>query len=189
MVTLQAVAQESEGIELKVVFAGSMGAGKTTAIRTISEIETISTDVPNNDLAAHSKETTTVGLDYGEASLGDNAVLRMYGTPGQERFRFMWDILGEGAFGVIVLVDNSQPDPLAGMDTYLDVFLRHVPAWRIVVGVGRTEMYPTPTIADFCDHIARRGVSLPVLSVDVRRAADVRLLLTVLVNNVEVDHG
>jgi uncharacterized protein len=175
--------------ELKILFAGSMGAGKTTAIRAISDFDPISTEVSNTDTAGHAKESTTVGLDYGECRLGEDAVLRLYGTPGQERFGFMWDILGDGAFGLIVLADNSRPHPLEDIDRYLDGFAAHVPERRIVVGVGRTEQAPRPTLEQYCRHLAARGINVPVLSVDVRRGADVRLLLDVLVSMIEVDHA
>lgn len=172
--------------ELKIVFAGSMGAGKTTAIRAISETETVSTDVRNNDMGSFPKLTTTVGLDYGECQLGDNLTLRLYGTPGQDRFRFMWDILGKDAFGVVILVDNSRPDPLADLDTYLDAFLKLVVPQQVVVGVGRVETHPVPTVKDYCDHLAQRETQMPVVSVDVRLQASVQMLLTALINNLEV---
>ncbi|MGE0349854.1 GTP-binding protein [Hydrogenophaga sp.] len=171
--------------ELKIVFAGSMGAGKTTAIKAISETETVSTDVRNNDMGSFPKLTTTVGLDYGECQLGDNLTLRLYGTPGQDRFRFMWDILGKEAFGVVILVDNSRPDPLADLDTYLEAFLKLVAPHQIVVGVGRVESHPVPTVKGYCDHLAQRETLIPVLSVDVRQQASVKMLLTVLVHNLE----
>ena len=87
--------------DLKVVFTGPMGAGKTTAIRAICEGEALSTDVPISAAEAKvgGKTMTTVGLDYGECHIEDQWVLKLFGTPGQERFRFMWDILGAGAFG------------------------------------------------------------------------------------------
>lgn len=124
--------------DLKIVFTGPMGAGKTTAIRAISDGEVLSTDVPitgGAELSMPGKTMTTVGLDYGECRLGDQWVLKLFGTPGQERFRFMWDILGAGAFGLIVLADNSQPDPVGEVARYLKAFAPHVPARRTVVGV------------------------------------------------------
>lgn len=77
--------------DLKVVFTGPMGAGKTTAIRAICEGEALSTDVPISAAEAKvgGKTMTTVGLDYGECHIEDQWVLKLFGTPGQERFRFM----------------------------------------------------------------------------------------------------
>lgn len=72
--------------QFKLVFAGSMGAGKTTAIRTISNIDVLSTEAINTDLEAHQKSLTTVGIDYGELVLEDGVKVGLYGTPGQQRF-------------------------------------------------------------------------------------------------------
>lgn len=177
--------------DLKIVFTGPMGAGKTTAIRAISDGEVLSTDVPISggaELSMPGKTMTTVGLDYGECRLGDQWVLKLFGTPGQERFRFMWDILGAGAFGLIVLADNSQPDPVGEVARYLKAFAPHVPARRTVVGVGRLDTHPSPGIADYCEQLGALGYNPPVLEVDVRRDADVRLLLSVLVSMAEIEH-
>ncbi|MDP4075624.1 ATP/GTP-binding protein [Acidovorax sp. A1169] len=177
--------------DLKIVFTGPMGAGKTTAIRAISDGEVLSTDVPitgGAELSMPGKTMTTVGLDYGECRLGDQWVLKLFGTPGQERFRFMWDILGAGAFGLIVLADNSQPDPVGEVARYLKAFAPHVPGRRTVVGVGRLDTHPSPGIVDYCEQLGALGYNPPVLEVDVRRDADVRLLLSVLVSMAEIEH-
>ena len=183
------VTPSSTSRDLKVVFTGVMGAGKTTAIRAISESATLSTDVPiSNGEVMGGKTMTTVGLDYGECHLGDQWTLKLFGTPGQDRFRFMWDILGAGAFGLIVLADNAQPDPVGEVLRYLQAFAPHVPARRTVVGVGRLDTPSTPGINEYCERLSAQGFNLPVLEVDVRRDADVRLLLSVLVSMAEVEY-
>lgn len=178
--------------DLKIVFTGSMGAGKTTAIQAISDGQALSTDVPItgwSELPMPGKTMTTVGLDYGECQMdGGQWKLKLFGTPGQERFRFMWDILGAGAFGLIVLADNSQGDPIGEVARYLQAFAPHVPARRTVVGVGRLDTHPSPGIADYCEQLGALGYNPPVLEVDVRRDADVRLLLSVLVSMAEIEH-
>lgn len=175
--------------DLKVVFTGPMGAGKTTAIRAISDSAALSTDVPISGTEAMAGKTmTTVGLDYGECSIDGQWVFKLFGTPGQDRFRFMWDILGAGAFGLIVLVDNSRPDPIGDVEFYLEAFEHHIPARRTVVGVGRTDTHAAPGIDEYCRRLAEKGLHPPVLEVDVRRDADVRLLLSVLVSMAEVEH-
>ena len=175
--------------DLKVVFTGPMGAGKTTAIRAISDSAALSTDVPISGTEAMAGKTmTTVGLDYGECSIDGQWVFKLFGTPGQDRFRFMWDILGAGAFGLVVLADNSQPDPVGEVERYLSAFAKHVPVRRMVVGVGRLDSHATPSIDAYCDRLAALGLHVPVLEVDVRRSADVRLLLSVLVSMAEVEY-
>lgn len=171
--------------EYKLIFAGSMGAGKTTAIAAISEIPPVSTEVRNTDRAAHSKATTTTAMDYGEVTLADGGKLRLYGTPGQERFDFMWTILSRGALGIVILVDNSRPDPIADMRTYLHAFADVAQKSRVVIGVGRTDTHNAPSMDDYYAALADTGTSAPVFSVDVRERAQVLLLLDALFHQVE----
>lgn len=174
--------------ELKIVFTGPMGAGKTTAICAISDSSTLSTEVPITDGITGEKRLTTVGFDYGECRLDAGLALRLFGTPGQERFRFMWEILGVGAFGLIVLIDDTRPDPIADVEHYLQAFAAQVPYQRTVVGVGRLGATPARRIEAYCERLARNHIHVPVLAVDVRRADDVRLLLSVLVSMAEIEH-
>lgn len=171
--------------EYKLLFAGSMGAGKTTAIACVSEIPPVSTDVANTDMAGYAKATTTTALDYGEVTLASGDKLRLYGTPGQSRFDFMWKILGGGALGAVILVDNSRPDPLADLEDYLRSFSEIVRRNRAVVGIGRTETHPEPGLDAYHALLDRMQIQAPLLSVDVRRRDDVLLLLDVLFHQIE----
>ena len=171
--------------EYKLVFTGTMGAGKTTAISSISEIAPVRTDVQRSEQADDEKVTTTAALDYGEVTLPQGDVLRLYGTPGQGRFDFMWRILSEGALGVIVLVDNRRPDPIADLREYLDAFSDVVKGSRAVVGVGRMDTHPQPDIENYYQACAELGLATPIVSVDVRSRQDVLLLLDILFNQIE----
>lgn len=171
--------------EYKLIFTGAMGAGKTTAIAAISEIDPVRTDVRRSEAGDDTKTTTTTALDYGEVTLPQGEVLRLYGTPGQARFDFMWKILSEGALGVVVLVDNRRPDPLADLREYLTAFRDIVAGSRGVVGVGRLETHPTPGLDSYYEVAAELGLTTPIVSVDVRRRDDVVLLLDILFNQIE----
>ncbi|EPR2967475.1 GTP-binding protein [Raoultella ornithinolytica] len=106
--------------DYKVILVGRSGSGKTTAIRSVSEINVVSTDVLASDRVDSEKETTTVGFDYGELTIpGGQNRMRLYGTPGQERFTFMRDILERGSVGILLLADNHRPDPLAETRSWL----------------------------------------------------------------------
>ncbi|ENV74878.1 hypothetical protein F944_02744 [Acinetobacter ursingii DSM 16037 = CIP 107286] len=108
--------------QYKIVFAGSMGAGKTEAIKSLSEIPVLATEAFNTDQAAHEKQQTTVGIDYGEITLEDGVKIGLYGTPGQTRFDFIWTVICEGAIGVILLIDHSVEAPLEELEAYLESF-------------------------------------------------------------------
>lgn len=172
--------------EHKILFTGTMGSGKTTAISTITAVKMVNTEAANTDMGLFAKATTTVGLDYGEAQLDDGSVLRLYGTPGQNRFEFMWRILARGALGLIILVDNSRPDPLADLDIYLKSFSKMVETGAVVVGVGRTENHSSPDMEEYYEYLAESELMLPVLQVDVRKSDDVLMLLDVLFGILEL---
>lgn len=172
--------------EHKILFTGTMGAGKTTAISSVSGIRMVNTEAANTDQGLFRKATTTVGFDYGEIALEDGSVLRLYGTPGQKRFEFMWRIVARGALGLIILVDNSRPDPFEDLQIYLDNFSRFVQSGCAVIGVGRCESNPSPTADDYYEYLAERELMLPVFQVDVREGGDVLMLLDVLFSVLEV---
>ena len=172
--------------EYKILFTGTVGAGKTTAIGCVSEAAPIVTDVRNSDTSV-AKERTTVGLDFGQLTLDNGDRIRMFGTPGQSRFDFLWKILVKDALGVIILTDNSSPDPLADLSRYLDGFAEALTTLPCTVGVGRLETHPVPTLDDYAEKLAAKGRVFPVLGVDVRRKEDVILLIDTLLAQLEAD--
>lgn len=170
-----------------VLFAGPMGAGKTTAIKTLSEIEVVSSEATNTDRATADKPTTTVALDYGEIRLSDVEKVRLYGVPGQRRFAFMWSILKKRARGVIVLVPNDGPDPIAGMLEHVQEFRELHDRGGMLVGVTRTDLGVGPPVARFGAALAQEHPSLavPVMAIDPRDVRHMRMALTTLVVNIE----
>jgi signal recognition particle receptor subunit beta len=95
---------------MRLVVAGTVGAGKSTFVRTLSEIEVVDTDRTATDETSLFKPETTVALDYGRLVLGPNMDLHLYGTPGQARFDFMWDLLIQNAHCYILLVAANRPN-------------------------------------------------------------------------------
>jgi hypothetical protein len=130
--------RRTAGTAVKIVVTGPFAAGKTTLIRTISEITVLSTEREISDETRSRKSDTTVAMDFGRITIDRDLVLYLFGTPGQERFDFMWEILGEGMLGYVLLVDASRPDSLQESSGILDAFrkMAHVP---FVVGLNRSE--------------------------------------------------
>lgn len=172
--------------EYKILFTGTMGAGKTTAIGSVSETPPITTDVRNTD-ASIAKERTTVGLDFGQLTLENGDRLRLFGTPGQSRFDFLWKILSKNALGLVILTDNSRADPLADLSLYLDGFADELKTLPCTIGVGRLDTAPTPTLDDYAERLAQHRHVFPVVAVDVRQKADVILLIDTLLAQVEAE--
>lgn len=180
--------------EIKLVFTGSTGAGKTTAISTISEIPVINTDVRSNDFTTHiihqnkeatRKDTITVAMDYGELTLDDGQKLRIYGTPGQQRFDYMWKILIKGALGLIILVDNAGSDPIGDLARYLDNFREFIKETSAVVGITRMDIAPEPDLQVYYDYMQSQGILLPIYSIDARSRESVVMLIQALVAMLE----
>ncbi len=95
--------------QYKIIFIGPVGAGKTTAIGAISDEPPIRTDASASDMTKQRKSSTTVAMDYGVMNLSEGEKIHLYGTPGQERFNFMWDILSVGGIGLVLLLTNTRP--------------------------------------------------------------------------------
>jgi uncharacterized protein len=131
----------------KIVVTGPFSAGKTTFIKSISEIAIVSTERAISDSTRRVKAETTVAMDFGRITISKDIVLYLFGTPGQERFDFMWQILSEGMLGYILMVDGSRPDTYAEGKRILEFFgsLSDAP---FVIGATRIEDKDTPQAID-----------------------------------------
>ncbi len=109
----------NDPLQIKLVITGSVGAGKTTAIKNISEVDPISTESVPTDEVAQFKASTTTSMDYGSFNHKLKRKINIYGTPGQKRFSFMSSILTKGASGLIILINNNQEKPLTDLAFYL----------------------------------------------------------------------
>lgn len=170
---------------LKIVFSGPMGAGKTQAISSLSDIPVVSTEVKNTDLQANTKALTTVGMDYGELTLEGGTSIGLYGTPGQERFNFIWPIISQGALGVIILIDHSANDPLADLAHYLETFSK-IYEGRIVIGVSQVDKKPDLEFAIYREWLDKNGKNLPIFPADMRKREDVLLLVDTIISSLEL---
>ena len=169
----------------KLIFTGPVGAGKTTAIHTISDIPVISTEEKATDDVINRKETTTVAMDYGMIKLDNGENIHLYGTPGQQRFDFMWDILVENALGVVILVDNAKDDPLEGLDFFLKSFSDFIKNKAIVIGISRTDLEGKEKLADYHKLMKSFSFNPPIFEVDARNKQDVIMLIQALLFSVD----
>jgi len=117
---------------VKMVITGPFNSGKTEFIRSISEIDVVSTERKITSEAEKIKENTTVAMDFGRITVDDDLVLYLFGTPGQKRFDFMWEILSEGMLGFVVMVDSSRPETFREARSILETFRAYAPTPYIV---------------------------------------------------------
>jgi len=161
----------------KIIFAGPVGAGKTTSIASISDTEPFSTEEFATDEVRDIKDKTTVAMDYGVMALDNGEKIHLYGVPGQERFGFMWEILTEGGIGLILLLNNENEHPLQEMEFYLDSFNDFIERTALAVGVTRMQHGQGPGLDEYAVALAARGLKVPVLEVDGRKYEDVVTLV------------
>ena len=151
--------QHDELIPLKVLIAGGFGVGKTTLVRSLSEIPPLLTEQAMTAAsigideagAVPDKQTTTVAMDFGRLTVDDSLILYLFGTPGQSRFWFMWDELARGSVGAVVLVDLRRIDDCFPAIDYFEN--RRLP---FVVGVNRF-----PGADDYDEETVRDALALP----------------------------
>ncbi len=110
---------------IKMVVTGPFAAGKTQFIGSVSEIAVVKTERKISDETRAVKSSTTVAMDFGRITIDKDLVLYLFGTPGQRRFDFMWEILSEGMLGFVVLVDSVRPETFKEARTILDTFRRY----------------------------------------------------------------
>jgi signal recognition particle receptor subunit beta len=155
---------------IKLVLAGPVGAGKTTAIRSIADGEPVSTEMPLPDGPIGDKTTTTVALDFATVLLDDGQPLFVYGLPGQEHFAFLRPMMLEGALGVILVLDGACADIAAQCRQWL-VSLREIdPALAVVVGITRTDVAASFDLGVVREAVRACGASvpIPILTFDAR---------------------
>ena len=169
----------------KIIFAGPVGAGKTTAIKSLSDIPVLTTDEEATDMTKNRKPQTTVAMDYGLLKLDGGERVHLYGTPGQERFDFMWDILTEGGLGLVLMLDNTRTNPFQDMSFYVNAFREFIENTQLVIGVTRMDESPLPSLDRYHAHVTSLGFNVPVFEVDARVKRDVSLLVQALLYSID----
>lgn len=165
----------------RISFMGPMGIGKTTAIRALCGDNMVASDVPNLDRAAHAKEFTTVGAEFGEIDLGDGERVQVCGCPGQDRFDFLRDWVLSVSVGVFIMVDANAADAVSATSALLaEAAAAERPPLTLVLS---TRPASPEQMQAFAAGLQASGHGVvPVLQVDVRQRAQVLQALGVMVS-------
>ena len=160
---------------VKVVVTGPFNAGKTTFIKSVSEITVLSTERQVSDVSGEGGGETTVAMDFGRITISDEVVLYLFGTPGQERFSFMWETLSEGMLGFVLLVDATSGDSIHDAATMIKFFtdMSDVP---FVVAANKVDAEDTGTLASVRGQL-ELAEDVPLLPVDARDKDSVKAVL------------
>lgn len=174
---------------VKMVVTGPFNAGKTEFIQTVSEIDVVATERKITSAAEKIKEATTVAMDFGRITVDDELVLYLFGTPGQKRFDFMWEILSEGMLGFIVMVDSTRPETFREARSILETFRAYAPT-PYVVAANKQDLDEAWEVEDM--RIALRlEVGVPLLPcVSVEKTSVKEVLIELLASILrEIDAG
>lgn len=167
--------------DLKIVFAGPAGVGKSAAIHSVGDGRINSTEV--NGLGG--QRPVTAALDYAEVIVERSRRLRLFGLPGEARFDHMHPIVSRGATGFVVLSDNSAADPVADCIATIERCRGVDAGAAIVVGITRSEIYAEPGVGDYYDAFTARDLSIPLLVTDPRQRDDLLGLLDLLLMQID----
>lgn len=163
----------------KIAFIGSVGSGKTTIIESLSNITPLRTDVESSrDIG---KELTTVGIDYGQISLGKEMTLGLYGVPGQRKFSLIWDFVKEGLWAIVILIKNNDQESIDELKYLINYFNinERIPS---VIGITHTDIISNQdTLTKIKQLLTELNINIPIFSVDARESSSAMLILETII--------
>lgn len=169
---------------VKIVITGAYSAGKTNFIRSISDIDPVTTEYSVTDPDERTlKHETTVALDFGKIAISEDVVLFLFGTPGQERFDFMWEVLSEGCMGYIVMVDSCRPGHLLETQRLMARFATITDAPFIVAANKQDD--PTALPVNYIRRRLQLPGEIPLLPCVATERASVKNVLLQLIAHID----
>jgi len=173
------------GSEIKLIFIGGHGAGKTSAISAISDIPINQTNlkIPEYNAIVH-KENLNIIIDYGELTLSQRQKLRLYGVPGQGRFDYVWKMLTKNAIGLILLINNAGTDPFGELARSLDTCREIIGELDTVIGITHADTTSIPNLQSYQTYLQQRGIQLPLFLIDARHHDNVMQLVQTLIKKI-----
>jgi len=174
---------------IKILITGPFAAGKTQFIKTISEIKPLTTERKTTKKDEKKvKNLTTVAMDFGKISIDEEHELYLFGTPGQARFDFMWDILGKGALGIVVLVDSTNPETFHEARKIINYFESRYPV-PMVIGANKQDL-PNAWSPDMIKAALNLDTDdIPVVPVTATDKKSVKETLLTLLNEIYKEFG
>ena len=169
---------------MNLVVTGTVGAGKTTFIRSVSEIEVVDTDRKATDDVANLKQNTTVSMDFGTLQFGDEMALHIYGTPGQTRFDFMWEILIERAHAYVLLIAAHRPSEFHHARRIMN-FMNRQAQIPMIIGLTHSDCEGAWSTEDIALALGYQEITQqpPIVLVDANDGESVAMSLVALVEH------
>jgi signal recognition particle receptor subunit beta len=164
----------------KLLFVGPVGSGKTTAIRVISDIPPVSSEMPCMGALPGEKTSTTVAFDYSTIQLSLTETLHVYGLPGHTHLDFIGAIVGPGALGAVLLLDATSPHLTEDCRVAVEQLARIDPKLKFVIGISKSDLTPDFSMETMYALARRMSLYVPMFCIDAREPAQVRQLVRAL---------